>query len=102
MPLKETVEASIDLALLTKRIDTLGSLIDKVSLENSQDSDIDIDFLIKEAIWSLNNCTSYFEMLKPQDGFVPNVLVALNPEEMLKLLVGYREILFRIIKFKNA
>lgn len=97
-PLKENVEASIDLTSFTKRIDILSSLIDKVSLENSCDSDVDIGYFLNEAIWSLKNCTSYLKMLKPQDRSVTNALVVLNTKEVLLLLLKYQEALVRIIK----
>lgn len=97
-PLKETVEASIDLTSFTKRIDILSSLIDKVSLENSRDSEIDIDYFLNEASWSLKNCAGYLRLLKPQDKSVTNALVVLNPKEVLMLLLKYQEALVRIIK----
>lgn len=95
-PLREAVQASIDLDDFTNRINQLQRYSTSVFNSVSHDEEVDLEFLQKEVNWSIQQCDKNLKLLVPTENKTDTLQVT-NAKTVLRLLMNYRQVLAEML-----
>lgn len=91
-PLHESFEVSVDLSDLVGKFDRY---VDKFFSE-ADDRDVDLEYIEREANWSLQQVLRFLKLLVPTNAQHENLVVK-NPRETMKVCLAYKNILEKLL-----
>ena len=96
-PLREAVNATIDLEDFSKRISQLQRYSSAVFDDILSDSEADLQFLGKEVTWGVQQCDKYLKLLVPTNNGAVDNLKIINAKTVLQLVMNYRQVLTKML-----
>lgn len=91
-PLHESFEVSVDLSDLVGKFDRY---VDKFFNE-ADDGDVDLEYIEKEANWSLDQVLRFLKLLVPTNAQHENLVVK-NPRETMRVCLAYKTVLEKLL-----